>query len=32
MVADPHIVDAMARSFLGRLPPELVNELLVSCA
>ena len=28
MVADPDVADAMARSFLGKLPPELVNELL----
>jgi CRP/FNR family transcriptional regulator, cyclic AMP receptor protein len=28
MVADPDVADAMARSFLGKLPPELVDELL----
>jgi CRP/FNR family transcriptional regulator, cyclic AMP receptor protein len=28
MVADPDVSDAMARSFLGKLPPELVDELL----
>jgi len=27
-VADPDVADAMARSFLGTLPPELVDELL----
>jgi CRP/FNR family transcriptional regulator, cyclic AMP receptor protein len=28
MVADPDVSDAMARSFLGKLPQELVDELL----
>jgi CRP/FNR family cyclic AMP-dependent transcriptional regulator len=28
-VADPDVAEAMARSFLGKLPPELVDELLV---
>jgi CRP/FNR family transcriptional regulator, cyclic AMP receptor protein len=28
MVADPDVSDAMARSFLGTLPPDLVDELL----
>jgi CRP/FNR family cyclic AMP-dependent transcriptional regulator len=28
MVADPHVAEAMARSFLGKLPPEIVDELL----
>ena len=28
MVADPDVADAMARSFLGKLPPDLVDELL----
>jgi CRP/FNR family transcriptional regulator, cyclic AMP receptor protein len=28
-VADPDIAEAMARSFFGKLPPELVDELLV---
>jgi hypothetical protein len=27
-VADPDVADAMARSFLGRLPSDVVNELL----
>jgi hypothetical protein len=27
-VADPDVAEAMARSFLGKLPPELVDELL----
>ena len=29
MVADPDLADAVARSFLGTLPPELVDELLL---
>jgi CRP/FNR family transcriptional regulator, cyclic AMP receptor protein len=29
-VDDPNVADAMARSFLGRLPPELVDELLAA--
>jgi CRP/FNR family transcriptional regulator, cyclic AMP receptor protein len=28
MVADPDVADALARSFLGKLPSELVDELL----
>jgi hypothetical protein len=28
MVADPDLTDAVARSFLGTLPPEPVDELL----